>query len=77
MTFPGNIKGCVNTLSLSLSLSLSSSFILAAEQTNFKEESVFSFWTIIFSGKSFLYHLFIPFRPTGPQSFKWDALFLL
>ena len=71
MTFPDNIKGCVNVLSAS------SAHILAAEQTNINEGSASNFWTIVFSRRSFLYHLFIPSRPTGPRSFKLDALFLL
>ena len=71
MTFPGGIKGRTNTLSLS------SSFILAAEQTNFELESAFNLWTIIFSRRLFLYNLFIPTKPTGPQGFKLNALFLL
>ena len=70
MTFQGSIKGHANALSGSFS------FILAAEQNNFEEKGAFNFWTIVFSW-SFLYHLFIPSRPTGPQNFKLDASFLL
>ena len=37
------------------------------------EESAFNFWTIVFSRRSFLYHLFIPSRPNGPRNFKLNA----
>ena len=72
MTFLGSIKRS-RKRSFSLFLTHSSSRINQHQH----EESASNFWTIVFSWRSFLYHLFIPSRPTGSRNFKLDALFLL
>ena len=69
MTFPGNIKGHVNTLSLSLSLSLTYSFSRTDRLVH--EESAFNL-------RSFLICLlFILSQQTGLWNFRLDTKFLL
>ena len=68
MTFPGSIKGRANALSHLFPTHSSS-----RTDQHQHEESTFNFWTIVFSRRLFLFHLFIPSRPTGPRSFKLDA----
>ena len=71
ITFPGNIKSCL-TLSLPFFLTdPSSRHTISTRREHIQHLGHYSF------RRPFLYHLFLPPRPTGPWNFRLNAQFLL